>query len=72
MNSANGASVEQLSQGLKNNQVSVTTVGDVRSIGGDVKPSPSVSNPDHCDMCSVDPNQASKIFKQQPNPSKPQ
>ena len=67
--SANGATVDQLSQGLKNNQVSVTTVGHIRSIGGDVKPTPSFSNPNHCDMCYVDANQASNLFKQQRNPA---
>jgi len=45
VNSANGATVEQLSQGIPNNQIGVTTVGDVRGIGGDVVSDPLPNNP---------------------------
>lgn len=68
--SANGASVEQLSQGLKNNQVGVTTVGDVGAAGGDVIQTPQPNNPCHCDMNGVSAQDASKLFQVQPNPSK--
>jgi RHS repeat-associated protein len=68
--SANGATVEQLSQGLPHNQVGVTTVGDVRAAGGDVVPTPEPGNPCHCDMNGVTPEQGSKLFDVQPNPSK--
>jgi hypothetical protein len=68
--SANGATVEQLSQGLRNNQVSVTTVGDVRAAGGEVVSTPKPENPCHCDMNGLGAEEASKLFKAQPNPNK--
>ena len=68
--SANGATVEQLSQGLPNNKVGVTTVGDVRAAGGDVVQTPEPNNPCHCDMNGVRAEKASQLFKVQPNPSK--
>lgn len=68
--SANGASVEQLSQGIPNNQIGVTTVGDVRAAGGDVVSTPSANNPCHCDMNGVTAEKGSTLFKTQPNPSK--
>jgi RHS repeat-associated protein len=68
--SANGATVEQLSQGIPNNQIGVTTVGDVRAAGGDVVSTPKPDNPCHCDMNGVTAEQGSKLFKTQPNPSK--
>jgi RHS repeat-associated protein len=68
--SANGATVEQLSQGIPNNQIGVTTVGDVRAAGGDVVSTPIPDNPCHCDMSGVTAEQGSKLFKTQPNPSK--
>jgi RHS repeat-associated protein len=68
--SANGASVADLSTGIPHNQVSVTTVGDVRAAGGDVVPSPNAGNPNHCTMCGVTPQQAKDIMKTIPNPSK--
>jgi len=69
VNSANGATVEQLSQGIPNNKIGVTTVGDVRGIGGDVVPDPLPNNPNHCSMCNVDANKASDLFQVQQNPS---
>jgi hypothetical protein len=68
--SANGASVEQLSQGIPNNQIGVTTVGDVRAAGGNVVSTPTPNNPCHCDMNGVTAEQGSKLFQVQPNPSK--
>jgi RHS repeat-associated protein len=68
--SANGASVEQLSQGIPNNQIGVTTVGDVRAAGGDVVSTGTAGNPCHCDMNGVTAEQGSKLFQVQPNPSK--
>jgi RHS repeat-associated protein len=68
--SANGASVSELSSGLKNNQVSVTTAGEIRATGAEVNPTPTPGNPNHCDLCNVDANKVSQTFKQQPNPAK--
>lgn len=71
VNSAPGASVTELSQGIRNNQVGVTTVGDVRQAGGDVVPSPSANNPNHCTMCGITPEKAEELFRPTiPNPSK--
>jgi len=63
VNSAPNASVEQLSQGILNGQVGVSTVGDVRNAGGDVIPSPTANNPNHCTMCGVTPQQAEELFQ---------
>jgi RHS repeat-associated protein len=69
VNSANGATVQQLSAGIPNKQIGVTTVGNVRAIGGDVVRDPLTTNPNHCLMCNVDAGQASGIFQTQPNPA---
>lgn len=72
VNSANGASVKELSQGIKNGEVGVSTVRDVRAAGGDVKPSPTVNNPNHCTMCGITPQKAQELFTPTvKNPSKP-
>jgi RHS repeat-associated protein len=70
--SANGASVKDLSLsgGLKNNQVSVTTAGEIRATGAEIKATGRPGNPHHCDLCNVDANRVSRTFKQQPNPAK--
>lgn len=62
VNSAPGASVEELSAGIPNNQIGVSTVGDVRAAGGDVIPSPTANNPNHCTMCGVTAEQAEELF----------
>jgi hypothetical protein len=62
VNSAPGKSVQELSQGIPNNKVGVTTVGDVRNAGGNVVPSPSASNPNHCTLCGITPQKAEKLF----------
>ena len=70
VNSANGATVEQLSIGIPHGKIGVTSVGDVRSIGGDVVRDPLPNNPNHCLMCNVDANKASELFQIQRNPMK--
>ena len=62
VNSAPDATVSELSQGIPHNQVGVTTVGDVRAAGGDITPSPTPNNPNHCTMCGVTPQQAEDLF----------
>ena len=62
VNSAPGKSVAEVSQGIPNGQVGVTTVGDVRKAGGDVVPSPTGNNPNHCTMCGITPEQAEQLF----------
>ena len=62
VNSGAGKTVEQLTVGIPNKSVGVTTVGDVRRAGGDVIPSPRVSNQNHCDMCGITPQQAEMLM----------
>lgn len=70
VNSAKGASVEQLSQGIPNKQVGVSTVGKIRETGANVIKSPKPNNPCHCDMNNVDAGKVSQAFDVRPNPSK--
>jgi RHS repeat-associated protein len=69
--SAPGKSVEELARGLPHNKVGVAKESEVRKAGGDVKPTPTPDNPDHCDLCGLTPEQAEKLFKVMPNPAKP-
>jgi hypothetical protein len=61
VNSAAGKTTQELST-IKHGQVGVTTVGQVRQAGGTVTPSPTPNNPDHCTMCGLTPQDASKLF----------
>lgn len=68
VNSANGKTVQELSQTIPNKQVGVTTVGEIRQAGGNVVSKPTTNNPNHCEMCGLPPQQAEKIFTPtQPN-----
>ncbi|MCR6476583.1 hypothetical protein NU688_10480, partial [Variovorax sp. ZS18.2.2] len=70
VNSAAGKSVQELSTGIPNPKMGVTTVGDVRRLGGDVVPDPTPKNPDHCLMCGITPAQAERLFTPVvPNPN---
>jgi RHS repeat-associated protein len=62
VNSAPGASVEELTTTIPNKQVGVTTVGRIRGLGGDVVPSGNAPNPFHCTMCGITPAQAEQLF----------
>ena len=71
VNSANGASLGDLSQGIPNGQVGSTTVGAIRDAGGDVVPAPTDANPNHAIMSGIDANTASGLFQPTvPNPSR--
>ena len=79
VNSAPGLTVEQLTvanpqtgyPGILNNQIGVTTVGKVRSYGGDVVPSPTRTNPRHASLSGLTPARASELFLPTvPNPSR--
>lgn len=71
VNSAPGKTVEQLTVGIPNKQVGVSTVGDVRRAGGDVVSSPTRGNPDHCTLCGITPKQAEELFTPTvPNPNR--
>jgi len=62
VNSAEGVSVEQLSRGIPNAQIGVTTVGKIQEAGGTITRSPTARNPYHCTMCGITAEKASKLF----------
>lgn len=71
VNSAPNTGLQELSASFPNPKVGVTTVGDIRRVGGDVLPSPTRNNPYHCDLCGITPQQAEKLFTPVvPNPNK--
>ena len=71
VNSAENASVQELSAGIPNNQVGVSTVGDVRALGGDVVSSPTSNNPFHATLSGITPDQAEQLFTPTvPNPNR--
>ena len=45
-----------------NKKVGVSTVGNVRSAGGDVVPRPTSDNPFHCELYGITPEQAEQLF----------
>lgn len=57
VNSAPGRSLEDLTQGIRNKQVGVTTVGDIKAAGGYVKLDPTPGNPSHCLVGGCSPEQ---------------
>lgn len=67
-----GMTVEKLTIKIPNNQVGVTTAGEVRAAGGSVKADPVVNpnNPNHATLSGLTPEKASAIMTVQPNPSK--
>lgn len=62
VNSKATLSVQQLSDGIPNGKVGVTTVGDIRKLGGDVVPSPTRTNPNHATMFGITAEQAETLF----------
>jgi RHS repeat-associated protein len=71
VNSAPGASFGELSSTISNGQVGVTTVGDIGAAGGTVTPAPTASNPFHCILCGITPEQAQQLFTPTiPNPNR--
>ena len=71
VNSAPGKSVDELSQGIPNWQVGVSTVGDVRAAGGNVVRSPNARNPNHATLSGVSPKEAERLFTPTiPNPNR--
>jgi hypothetical protein len=71
VNAAPGLSVQELTApnpdtgylGLPHNQIGVTTVGAIRAVGGDVVPSPRLTNPYHATVSGLMPEQASQLFR---------
>jgi RHS repeat-associated protein len=62
VNSAAGKTVRELSATIPNPKIGVTTVGDVRRLGGDVIPNATPNNLFHCEMCGITPKQAEQLF----------
>ena len=62
VNSASGTSFEELTTTIPNRQAGVTTVGDVRSNGGNVIRSPTAKNPYHATLSGITPLQAERLF----------
>ena len=60
--SAPGISIEELTNGFKNKQIGVTTVGNIRSLGGEVIQSGSINNPYHADLSGITAEQAERLF----------
>ncbi|MBO0889019.1 hypothetical protein J2P12_07970, partial [Candidatus Bathyarchaeota archaeon] len=71
-NSAPGATVEQLSQGLPHTNIGVTTVGSIRGIGGDVISDATDENPFHVIIVPGPggTQELSALFDIRPNPWK--
>ncbi len=62
------ASLSELAPWVPNNQIGVTTVGEVRAAGGEVTPT-SGRSPNHATVSGLDPALASALFSpSQPNP----
>jgi RHS repeat-associated protein len=67
-----GASVNELAKPFKNNQVGVTTAGDIRAAGGRVTADGHPGNPNHATVNSLTPQQLERLFSPTvPNPVPP-
>jgi hypothetical protein len=62
VSSANNLSVKELCVKTPNNQVGVSTAGEIRQYGGKVIPSPTPNNPNHATLSDLTPKLAEKIF----------
>ena len=68
--SAAGATVEQLAAAVPHGQVGMTTVGIIRAAGGDVVRT-SGRSPNHATLTGLTPEQASQLLRPPvPNPAK--
>jgi len=68
--SANGASLCALCKNVTNNQVGVSTTGQIRAAGGDVV-STGGRSPNHATVTGLSPEKAAATFNVQPNPVPP-
>lgn len=62
VNSAPGKTVAELSVGIPNRQIGVTSVRAVRKLGGEVRLDPNFHNPHHCLLEGVSANVAHALF----------
>jgi hypothetical protein len=71
VNSAPGKTAADLSKTIRNGQIGVTTVGEVKAAGGTITLAGTPTNPSHCLLCNLTAQQLSKLFTPtQPNPNK--
>lgn len=62
VHSAAGATLEELAEYVPNNQIGVSTVGAIRTAGGDVVRKSTRNLPYHCEMDGVRAEAASRLF----------
>jgi len=62
VNSRTGSTLPELTKKLPHNQVGVSTVGEVRAVGGDVIPSPTKNNKLHSTMSGVTAAEAESLM----------
>lgn len=62
VNCKDGLEIKDLSKGIKNGKIGITTVGEIRKLGGDVIPNPTKDNPNHALLSGITPEQASELF----------
>jgi hypothetical protein len=64
--------VEELSRGIENTQIGVTTVSKIEAAGGKVTPTPTARNPYHSDLGGITAEKAHELFTPtRRNPHKP-
>jgi len=63
VNSQQGASLESLSMSIPNKSIGTTTVGAVRTAGGNVVPAPTPNNPAHATLSGVKLGDAVNLFE---------
>ncbi len=71
VNSAPGATIQELSADLPNKQISVSTRSAVTGAGGQVLPKPLPGRPLHASLNGITPATAVSIFTQMGNPNQP-
>jgi hypothetical protein len=72
VNSKAGVSLEELSRGIPNTQIGVTTVSKIEAAGGTIKPTPTARNPYHSDLGGISAEKAHELFTPtRRNPNKP-
>ena len=62
VNSVQGKTVKELSEGIPNGSVGTTTVKQIEAVGGKVTPDPTRNNPNHARLSGITAEQAEKLF----------
>jgi RHS repeat-associated protein len=63
-----GASVGELAKPYQNNQIGLTTAGDIRAAGGQIKADGWAGNPNHATVSGLSAQELEKLFKVTTNP----